>query len=460
MMRVTRTIQGLTAMKLNKYTFFSKLALISLFGIALLSFACVEEKTHHYEGMRSFKLVVNPVNGFGSKESPLKFSNNFATDGQCASGRVCHVVTIGAYAVDVFGNEYKDFNGKVLVKIVPGEVSVKELEVRNGKIGEWTTNANGELELVRGVDISIRHSFGPAKIWIEDSLKTFNFDGSRVVQTPSYSTAVSQEFVFESETIEMVQYNPDLLAGPSPLNAEFVSILGREGHNIVVTNVVATGFYITDLDAEIYNSLFIFTFSQPTRVEIGDRVCEVSGGVAEFTGMTQLQFPSWGIQNKERSTAQDQDPAPEDGDAGSGTCKDKETGLSRPCTREELEVMAEIVDCSPDYAAGKITDPTLRRAFGKLPLPDPKIIEPAILTKANRTALEKLEASIVTITDVRLSSRFIDCDDNGNGRIESGTSESDCRNTCNNDLTCTELSNLRSYDQLMAMPRLVLRVHL
>lgn len=448
-MHVIRSNEDKTTMMYS----FGRCGLYSLLAIGLLgllALSCTDEREIRYTGMRAFSIVVQPNNGFGTAKNPLRFATRFSDNGQCYTNSTCHDIIIGAYAVDNFGNEYTDFNGKVAIKAVPGEVNVAELEVRNGKIGTWTKDAEGKLTLVSGVPISIRYNYGITKLWIEDTLESFSLDGQDHKHTPTLATAVSQAFYFEPLSIQTLQYNSDLPAGPSPLIYQYADIAGREGHNLVVTNVVATGFYVTDLDAKEYDSLFVFSFSQPSRVDIGDRVCELQGGVAEFTGMTQLQFPSWGIQNKERSTAQDQDPAPEDGDDGSGTCKDKVTGQTRPCTMEEIALMAEIVDCSPNYAAGPIKDHDQRKAFGKLPLPEPRVITPAILTKDNRASLEKLEASVVTIENIRLSSYFIDCDDNGNSRIESGTAEADCRTVCNADLTCTELSNLRSYDQWRA----------
>ncbi|MFA5624893.1 MAG: hypothetical protein WC966_07550 [Bradymonadales bacterium] len=448
-MRVTKINEGIKTMK--SYGRLHAVAVLSVLAMVMMFLgSCTEEREIRLEGMRAFSMVVQPINGFGTKENPLKFATHFSSQGQCPAGATCHDVVIGAYAVDNFGNEYTDFNGKVKVKAIPGEVNITELEVRNGKIGTWSKDADGKLTLVSGVTISLRYNVGITKIWIEDSLDSFELYGEEVRQRPTLSTAVSQAFYFEPLTIEMLQYNPVYLAGPSPLLGQYANIEGREGHNIVVTNVVATGFYVTDLDATQYDSLFIFTFSQPARVEIGDRVCELQGGIAEFTGMTQLQFPSWGIQNKERSTAEDQDPAPEDGEDGAGTCRDKVTGKSRPCTPEEIELMAEIVDCSGNYRGGPITDKEERKAFGKLPLPEPKVITPAMLTQENRDVLEKIESSVVTIENLRLSSTFIDCDDNGNGKIESGSAEAECRSTCTDDLTCTELSNLRSYDQWRA----------
>ena len=423
---------------INKRTISRTAGVLAFAALALSMMSCVEERELHYEGVRSFKIVVRPLdNNYGSTASPLKFSYKFGSSN----------FEIGAVAMDANGVEVKDYNGVVNVKVVPGETSIAQLQFTNGRVGTWTTGPDGNLNFVNGTgaDVSTRYNYGSTRIWIEDSLKHYTINGVAYTNNPSMSTAVSDEFVFENLTIEMIQRNPDYPAGPSPLMYEYADLKGFEGHDLVVTNINSTGFYVADLGSESYNSLFVYTYSQPLRLEIGDRICELQGGIAEFTGMTQLQYPSYGVQGKVRSTAEDQDPPPEDGDDGVPACYDK-SGNIRPCTDEELESMQELVDCSGNYAAGKLSG-AAKAAFAYVEPPEPRIIDAAMLSKGNRDKLEALEGSVITIEGVRLSTDFIDCDDNGNGKIESGSAEADCRTACNNNSQCTELSSLRSYDQ-------------
>lgn len=76
---------------------------------------------------------------------------------------------------------------------------------------------------------------------------------------------------------------------------------------MVVTGVTSNGFYVTDLssykDGKGYDSIFVFTFSAPTlafeegieprTLNIGDLMEQVEGGIDEFSGHTQLTFPSY-----------------------------------------------------------------------------------------------------------------------------------------------------------------------
>lgn len=412
--------------------------------------SCVETESISFPGVRAFIVEVVPPGGnFGSIKTPLQYPTVFSSGGNCKAGETCFDPAIGAYAVDYSGNFLPDFNETVVVRSVPGVVKEKTIQFRNGLIGEWKFDADGKpSELIKGQEIGIRYTHGKTRIWIEDSIPAPKVGGE---ETRKYTlaTGVSREIVFEPQTIRSIQYNPDSPSASTPMLGHYGEIIGRKGHDLVVTNIVSTGFYVTDLGDKDFNSIFVFTFSQPSRLEIGDRICEISGGTAEFTGMTQLQFPSWGVQNKERSTAEDTDPAPEDGVLGAGSCVDRITGESRPCTLDELEAMAEIVDCS-DLYFDKPLSPAEKAAFGFITPPLPRVVDKAILNKANVGKLEALEASVVTIENIRLSSEFINCDDNGNGRIESGTAEADCRSRCNENIRCTELSSLEGYDQWRA----------
>ena len=393
-------------------------------------------------------------------------------------------IGIAAYAVDVHGNFNKDFNGTVTLKSVPGELNVQTVTFKNGLLGTWDNpNDPANSNPTAYEKVELRFAYGPTRLWIEDG--TPNEHG---ILQGSLATGVTEEFYFEDQTIHTIQYNPDIPDGMTPLLKQFGNVKAKKGHDLVVSNVVSTGFYVTDIGEkgmkDGFNSIFIYSYSQPSRVDIGDRICEVTGGIAEFTGMTQMQFPSWGIQNKERSTAEDTDPAPEDGDTGVGYCVDKDTGLPRPCTDEELANMAEIVDCwatfnperanecldtvltetygegTPERAAAKEKCKAEKKAFAYIEPPQPLDINWQILmcgadgnVDGDKTQCEKLEAmesSIVTIEDIDLSSYFIDCDDNGNGKIDSKTDEATCRTECNNNPKCTEYSNLDSYDQWKA----------
>ena len=193
--------------------------------------------------------------------------------------------------------------------------------------------------------------------------------------------------------------SPEQTGCESPLTNQDVTIQSGE---LVVTNVVINGFYITDVADDSYNSLFVFNFNYPEGLRVGHRLCHVSGGVQEHVGMTQLVFPSWQVHGM-----------PPTADAEEG-------GLPIYCFAEDLP---------------------------------PATIVPTELTSSDLDdwdLLESLESGVVTIDDLELSNRFIDCDYNTSGEIERGTDEALCRDDCQDDPLCTELSSYRSYGQWKA----------
>lgn len=397
--------------------------------IAATVLGCVEQSEAPARELAGFSVQVTAAE-FGTANNPLPFPQGYSDVVGCTVAGCTVLMDIKALRPD--GSIKADFDGNVELRVVPGEIHPDDQVIK----------------LVAGVasnvQVRFRYAFGPTRIWVEDTgipdagidecsdgidndgngLIDFPKDptcgenGDRDEGTGTYVTGVSPQLYFELPSISSVQKNPDSTTGPSPLSGQYVEIQGRTGHDLVVSNVVGTGFYVTDISEQAYNSVFVFNFSFPEDVVIGDRVCEVGGGVVEFNALTQLQFPSWGIQGKLRSNAE-RVPTPED----------EEDQL----INDELD----IVDCSDRYGVDKVSK--------TLPLPDPILLTSGLIV--DLPAMERLEGSVVTIENVQLSTYFVNCDDNGSGRIESGTDESVCRSTCNDNPFCTELSSLYGYDQ-------------
>ena len=414
---------------MHKLTSRKPLGLLLALLCATLMSACVEQSEGPARDLAGFGVSVT-VADFGSADSPLPFPQAFSDTLGCTIGGCTITMDIKALRPD--GSVKTDFDGNVELRVVPGEVHLDDQVVK--LVGG----------IAMGVQVRFRYSYGPTRIWIEDTgipaagvdecndgldndgngLIDFPRDtscgehGDRDEGTGTYVTGVSPQLYFELPTISSVQKNPDSTTGPSPLSGQYVEIQGRTGHDLVVSNVVGTGFYVTDVSEQSYNSIFVFNFSFPEDVVIGDRVCEVGGGVVEFNALTQMQFPSWGIQGKLRSNAE-RVPTPEDEDDKLITDK------------------LDIVNCADRYGVDKLSK--------TVEMPDPVLLTSGLIV--DLPAMERLEGSVVTIENVQLSTYFVNCDDNGSGRIESGTDESVCRSDCNGNPFCTELSSLYGYDQ-------------
>ncbi|MFH1529493.1 MAG: hypothetical protein ABIK09_02030 [Pseudomonadota bacterium] len=242
---------------------------------------------------------------------------------------------------------------------------------------------------------------------------------------PSWATGLSPTFWFETPAIRHLQYTGDVAS--SPLQGSDVTIArGR----MVVTNVSTSGFFVTDLDQHqqvldngtpgYFNSLFVYTFNKPVGIRYGDTLCSISGGVVEYQGNTQLKFPSfevlYDVQTKQL-----------EGDTVSyGQCHDRiipgpAVDLDVPPAVDVTDLLVEERSSSPDYR-----DQVM----------------------ANARALEPLEAGLIKVRDLSMSTRYLACDADENGSIEGNGDEDTCRDECQEDPLCTQLESFFQYQQV------------
>lgn len=127
---------------------------------------------------------------------------------------------------------------------------------------------------------------------------------------PTYAAGATGPIYLISPNISDVNRSESLLA--SPFQEQFVEV--KRG-NMVITGVRIDGFYVTDTCAipdypgtgqalcteeeraqvPEFNHLFVFNFSRPDDLFVGDRLSFVSGPVTEFVGLSELSFPLWEV---------------------------------------------------------------------------------------------------------------------------------------------------------------------
>ena len=69
-------------------------------------------------------------------------------------------------------------------------------------------------------------------------------------------------------------------------------------HGVVVTGVVSTGFFVTDLGGPPagYNSVYAYTYSAPPLMNVCDRLITFGGTSADFYGFTEINYPTWSLE--------------------------------------------------------------------------------------------------------------------------------------------------------------------
>ena len=198
----------------------------------------------------------------------------------------------------------------------------------------------------------------------------------------------------------------------SPLVNSFLEI--RRG-DLVVTGIEAAGFFVTDIAepasqyAGNFASIYVYNYSYPDGLQVGDHLESITGTVQEFSGATQLTFPSW--------------------------------------VRKEGPPRTE--DLPPPTL---ITTQTCGAPAGG---------DNALLCGYDTTNLdmESLEGGLVKVENVRAPTKWVDCDLNQDGYVSNFDAsctpgdertvckELYCKSACNIDPGCTELSSYRAYGQ-------------
>ncbi|HCP46717.1 MAG TPA: hypothetical protein DIU15_11775 [Deltaproteobacteria bacterium] len=148
--------------------------------------------------------------------------------------------------------------------------------------------------------VTISRAYDRLRIWLSD-------EGS--AESPgSFATGASDAIFVRHPTVTQLQQSDSAIE--SPLEREYVPILGWDPEHpekyrrqLIVTSITNDGFYVTDQanSPGSYNSLFVFSFSRPEGIEVGDRLKSLAGIVAEFLGFTELQFPTWEVESRGHS---------------------------------------------------------------------------------------------------------------------------------------------------------------
>lgn len=345
---------------------------------AAVAFAgCTEKRSLNTE-LGTFEVHV--TGNRGTEAEPLPFPEDAVA------------VDVTVQAISNRGQPMTDFDGEVTLFAAPGRT-----ETTDGLLRVRATLENGQAS----AHIALGRVYGRTHVCARDDLRQ---DAS------TYASACSETLYFAMPTLRQVQLTND--GTTSPLVGSFIEV--RRG-DMIVTGIQPEGFFLTDLTeapgngtAGNFGSLFIFSYSFPEDMQIGDRVESVTGTVQEFTGATQLVFPSW-------------------------VKKDVPTNLA------DLPTPTIITEetCGPPSAYN----------------------ETLCAYDAGNMDMESLESAVVKVQNVKTPTRFVDCDINQDGNVlnyDPSCAEGDqrvscqeiaCKSECNLDPLCSELSSYHVYGQ-------------
>jgi hypothetical protein len=200
---------------------------------------------------------------------------------------------ITVQALDQLGRIDGQFNGSVDVYIQ----TLNSLSDQPAHLALSAGRGAGTVALPKIV-------FGATVLWLED----LTGDAGRL---PTFATGTSPVFWFREPLLKDIS-TPDLTAPSStwlrrsPLEGRQVRISSSEhgdAGRLIVTGVYADGFSVSDVDcgslpcvAQPFAHVYVFSFSRPIDikgrpVQVGQTLRSFEGGVAEFNGFTELNFP-------------------------------------------------------------------------------------------------------------------------------------------------------------------------
>ena len=187
-----------------------------------------------------------------------------------------------------------------------------QLHLTSGILEE--VNAPGSTTSCPTTTIPIAGGAGAASVLISrayDQLRIWVSDEGTAAEPGSFASGSTSAIYTRLPTVAQVQESDSTVE--SPLQHQYVHFLGydpelpeSERRELVVTTVTNDGFYVTDQsDAPgSFNSMFIFSFSRPDDLLVGDRLSKLAGIVNEFLGFTELQFPTWTVESSGNATAE------------------------------------------------------------------------------------------------------------------------------------------------------------
>lgn len=428
---------------------------------AALLWACGEES---YDPpapqVRAFRVELTEDFPRGTPDDPLPFPSAIPAR-----------VPVKLTALGPDGAPFVGYQGVARLDVAPGVIPATGRRVRF---------VDGEAKATA----EIRFAYGPTRIWVEDvgedpaadcaNEADDDGDGLADVRDPdcqklpdapaaaraTLATGISETLHFAPPRIRDLQFSPRCTTD-TPLGGENVTI---DHGTLIVTGTTQSGMYVTDLAGEPggYNSVYLFTFSNPGDVRRGDRLCSIAGNAAEFIGNTQLNFPSFVNADTNRNGRIDEDdlvpcdlPRP---DLGGPEAVPDPVVLTPAHVNGELgEVPAEFyLYCLPgDEPVPGLADPTdcqaarrgIERALGR-----ERARRSRVDCRRDNFAMEPWEHALVAFDDVTVSTRFEVCDTNGDERIDRspGSPEGACEEDCNADPLCTIQLSLKQYGQFGA----------
>jgi len=371
-------------------------AILGVLALSGMAFGPCAEKRSLENGLAGYRVTITGVGnvsgGTGRIDDPFDFPEDEVT------------LEFEAVAFDKLGGRMdgvqgEAYNGQVAVKVTPGEMAFP---------GSKVSFVNG----VAQDSVVVRKVFSRVALWLED-IHTVNSDKltsqrgdiQLTRKEGTWATGVSNIIHFKDPSLRQMQTDNWIEKNDlSSLAGSFVDLDCQknapsgpwdDGHGqLVVTGIFNEGFFVTDLaDSGLgYNHLYAYSYSYPQDLDLGDRLDRLAGTSQDFSGCTQISFPSW-----HRAMDDKLNPEP-------FRVTDLDTRIP--------PVLIDTIMCADGGGSG---------------------LHLCGHSKKN-WAMEALESARVRLENIRTPDVYLDCDFNGNQEITfsypTPDEETYCRDAC------------------------------
>jgi hypothetical protein len=268
----------------------------------------------------------------------------------------------------------------------------------------------------------------------------------------TYSAGVTTAIHYYVPRIADVNGGPEGGTAGTPFPNEQVNVdtgyrgAGTYAFDVIVTRVASSGFYVTDTTEDApggggFASVFAYNFDAPPNMRQCDRLRTFGGTSSDFHGFTEMNYPTWELEEWDPATRLCGIPDPH--------------MLATDCTGvAKNAVSLGISDCS-SITGGTSTLLNVAAALVRI-----QTFPPVVDTTKSPPVLVQAGSAVhigahfgsghpSPTTGYTPTADATNCDLNGDGKVDftTGTLEDTCALACEADPECSEFTNYATENQ-------------
>lgn len=187
-----------------------------------------------------------------------------------------------------------DYHGKI-------RISLQSTRIKTPKQKNRDFDSVTVINFKENITVTPTNCADKDRVVVEDVEIMENNGESDTV--PLGKIGVSPFFYTPVATISMIQGNVmDDKGYPSKFNGRNLTLKAGKDKQMVVVAIIEGGFYLHEVGAEEYSSIYMYTYSTPyvddnvdesVSLPVGALIESANGSVFEFFGFTEMSFPTF-----------------------------------------------------------------------------------------------------------------------------------------------------------------------